>query len=67
MKRLDILLGGPVHEGVGSNEWRKNVEDLCLGSSVGVEEGIVEHTSGGSLTVLRERVGSDTLHWGRNT
>lgn len=63
---VNALLGSPVHQGVGSNEWGKHVEDLRLGPSVGVEEGIVKHAGRWSLAVLGEGVSGDTLHWGSN-
>lgn len=59
-KRDCLLLGGPVHELV-SNEHRDGpVEDLALGSAVGVEDSGVCGTSESTLTVLGHGVGDDT-------
>lgn len=63
--RSCLLLGGPVHEFVSDKHGDGPVEDLTLGSAVGVEDSGVSGTSEGTLTVLGHSVGDDTtLRWG---
>jgi hypothetical protein len=60
-----LLLGGPVHELVSDEHGDSPVEDLVLGSAVGVEDSGVCGTSESALTVLGHGVGNDTtLRWG---
>jgi len=54
-----LLLGGPVHELVSDEHRDGPVEDLTLGSAVGVEDGGVCGTSESTLAVLGHRVGDD--------
>jgi hypothetical protein len=55
-----LLLGGPVHELVSDEHGDSPVEDLVLGSAVGVEDSGVCGTSESTLTVLGHGVGNDT-------
>jgi hypothetical protein len=55
-----LLLGGPVHELVSDEHRDGPVEDLALGSAVGVEDSGVCGTSESTLTVLGHGVGNDT-------
>ena len=55
-----LLLGGPVHELVSDEHRDGPVEDLALGSAVGVEDSGVCGTSESTLTVLSHGVGDDT-------
>ena len=55
-----LLLGGPVHELVSDEHRDGPVEDLALGSAVGVEDSGVCGASKSTLTVLGHGVGNDT-------
>lgn len=58
-KKGCLLLSGPVHELVSDEHRDGPVEDLALGSAVGVEDGGVCGTSESTLAVLGHRVGDD--------
>ena len=58
--RACLLLGGPVHELVSDEHRDGPVEDLALGSAVGVEDSGVCGASKSTLTVLGHGVGNDT-------
>lgn len=54
-------VNSPVHNVVGGDEWRYDVEDLCAGSSPRVEDGCVGCAGEGVLSVGGEAVGDDAL------
>ena len=58
---VDIPVDSPRHEGIGNDEWRKNIEDLVLGASPCVEDGGVKCSSEGTLSVGAEGVCSYAL------
>lgn len=54
-------VNGPVHDVVGGDEWRYDVEDLCAGSSPRVEDGCVGCAGERVLSVGGKAVGDDAL------
>lgn len=61
ISRLCVPLNSPVHNSVGSNEGRNNVESLVSETAEGVENGGVTSTGKGALAVGRDGVGCDAL------
>ena len=60
-RRPNIPVNSPWHETVRNDEWRKNVEDLVLGSSPGVEDSGVKSSSERTLSVRAKSVCSYAL------
>lgn len=59
---MEILpLNSPVHSSVGNDEGRHNVKDLATETTESVEDGGVESTSEGALTVGGEGIGRNAL------
>lgn len=56
-----VPLSSPLHEVVSSNQRREPVEDLTLGTTEGVEKGVVDHTGNGVLSVGRDTIVNDAL------
>jgi hypothetical protein len=56
-----IPLNGPVQSSVGNDEGRDNVKDLSAETTESVEDGSVESTGEGTLTVGGEGIGGDAL------
>lgn len=62
MRCLENLpLSGPLQEVVRGNQRRNPVEDLTLGAAEGVENGIVESSPHGVLSVGRDTVVNNAL------
>lgn len=57
----NIPFNSPVHQRVGHNEWRSNVEDLMAESAEGVEDGGVPEVGEQALAVGREGIGGNSL------
>lgn len=57
---MNIPLDGPAHHPVTGNHGREPEEDLVLGAAESVEDGGVDGTSPGVLSVGGQTVGDDT-------
>lgn len=56
-----LPLNSPVQSSVGNDEGRNNVEDLSAETTESVEDGGVESTGEGALTVGGEGIGGNAL------
>lgn len=56
-----LPLNGPVQSSVGNDKGRNNVENLSTETTESVEDGGVESTGEGALTVGGEGIGGDAL------
>jgi hypothetical protein len=61
IKRKAIPLICPIHRKVQHNEWWCKVEYLTIKSAPGIEDGVSQGASEGSLTIRRKGVGRDAL------